>query len=1243
MEAKQITKRLTIRSNLHLGVIEQVLKEHLVNCEIWGDLDLSIEEYINIKNRIMDLFVHSPTALQIKDLFRKYPVTMVSDIINFVLFEFDNIDFWSSWANRFEATLASSNQTEIGKMVMRIFERYNFEIIEDGGYVYVTPILCQAGIPCSCFNKIFSILENTLNVPYFSTREFVGELRGYRSYLIDAPVERYFRLHTDRAIDLISGIREMMHSLGALSSFDDDSLPDFAGVETRIIKQYIEWRKENRYKKYGKRKSEQYFNPPKLIFDDCKGICLLLPRQVLRDDMIYKLKWQIAYDATKKANEFSQVYNTDGINYTIEKTVPVDIAGIYKIDVFNADDASKSLTRSWVINGINKDNPVLAFNESGLIMSQQFISRKGITVVFDSNKTIITDQQGIQELVSIDLPESWTNARAYKIYPAEKKACITINSNKEKLDIECKHNFDIDFVQYGTLFDEKFSSYEVPVFVRFPTIDIIGDIDEWPISTFDSWQISIIHRLSNTRHTVMLSEIGIRRKNDCYHLSLANYANELFYGLYGPYEIKIYDGKKRRDLSFYMSPTIDYSGIIEEIGDDIYKKKAGFYYKAAGTAEVEFEKSARVMPNLNRGAGWYLVTTESKGAFINGQIIFDFMGNKYRIPFRKTIRDMQWQFWNESHNYTENYGIKLFYNTQIKDEKWRLALYFTNKQHIDNPHKIVLESSSGEPLHSKELIMDRDGRCAININLFQDTIFAYKLPQKLMLYVTTGEHNLATVCLAIIRNFVALRNPKYSLQKERPILYWDEGYDLSGKKLKLVSLIDPDLQVFEYQLDKIQTFKGKYRDFQGIILDEVLPDGIYRIDAVENEEGFLFTDDTPSELNIYDAERVLYVNRKNILRAFIKKTDSSSLYEWLSAIILSLNNNELVNKISKKFRTQMEKQGFNFDLDKCINMLFVLILTTNDKSSLSNEIKELVISICEIISYWCVNNQDRFQILKRLIDINLSEQDINLIINTLQLYLFDSDISIRLDRRQMQKLWEVNENVAVLANIRRCSRNPSTDLLRIANYLNQDSFEQIVKFKPNIECTATEWLDCFEDVLTGKCINCDKVEFECSKRVWGDGFEWSGLFTQEKGDYKINPPTETHTDGYNIIGSNYLTLIYTLITGKNEELLSAEKAAMEDEFKVGNLISKYNYLFPFTHDVLKKRRGDGVGIDHKLFYLISAAAVLHALATAKKASSRDLKELLPFWKNVMSAFPKLVYRDLIVAELSLIFSAGRSR
>ncbi len=1238
------TKRIMVRTNWDMGVIEHTLREHIGNCEIWGDLDISFDEYMTIKSKISDKLSPNPTTLEIRLLLKNYPVTMVTDMINFILFEYDNNDFWSSWANRFNLCLAANNQVEIGIIIHEIFNNYKFEITEDGGYKYVTPILSQAGIPCACLNKLFDILDSTLNLLYFDEMELVNELRGYRSYLIDAPVERYFRLHTERAIDLIAGIRAMMHSLGRESFFENDSLPSFEGIEMRIVKQYSEWRSAKNNRKHKSRISEQYFNPPKIVYDNCKGICIFIPEQVLQQDMIYKLQWDIKYNDIVTTG-FSQVYSAEGRNYTNNEYIPVGVSDSYSIELYDADDNTKLLTSAWMVKGIDEGNPVLVFGENGALLSHKYISRKGTVFVFDSCKTKISDKYGIQELIEIDLTQSWSNAKAFKVYPAEKRAYIAFNTNNKELKLECRHNFDIELVQVGTLFKEKFCIGEIPVFTNTPVIEISRDVEGYKKSSFDNWQVLIIHRLSNKKYSFMLSEIEIYDYPECFRFSLPENKIDFFNDLYGFFEMKVFDGKMKYNIPFYIAPFVEYSEINENVGTELslFNQEAGFYFKYSNTFRIEFEKDVKIKPALEMGPSWNKAYFETGGAFVKGLIEYEYSGTKYKIPFKKTVRKLQWQFWNETKNEFENYGVKLFYSNEIKDKKWRLALQFTDEINESNYYKIVLQSKDGKSLQSEELVIDMDGKSIVTINLFQDTIVGNKLPQRLMLYISNADGDFLLTCLAVIRNYVELSNPRLTIKKEKPIIYWDKANDFAGKKLRLISLTHPDSEVIEFPLEDIRDFSGKEGTYyEGIIINQIIPDGVYRIDAIENEEGFFLEDYTGNTIYTFEKERILYVNAKQLLENLIKKEDTL-LYEWLSASIVALYKFEWIDIIANRIKNELEKRKLDFDIKKCTSLIFFLFLVTNDKSNLDDEIKSKVIDICEMVNLWCITDNDRIEILKQLINSDINNSDCQLIIGAFQLYLFKPNKCTMFDRHSMQRLWELNENIAVLVNIRKCVEDVGTDILRVATYINYEVFEKIIKFLPENSCQTSEWLDCFENALSGRC-SCDKFKFECTDRVWGNGFEWANLFANIKNKYKFEliTPDESHTKGYEIMGINYLTLIYRLITKKSDDSVHAENEALKDSFKIENLIQKYNPLFADINEVLRKREGAGTGA-HKLFYFIGAAAILNVLASNKKIEKRDLLELLPFWKNAMKAYPELVYRDLITAELNILFDNERGK
>lgn len=102
---------------------------------------------------------------------------------------------------------------------------------------------------------------------------------------------------------------------------------------------------------------------------------------------------------------------------------------------------------------------------------------------------------------------------------------------------------------------------------------------------------------------------------------------------------------------------------MEKLGeeDPVYEKKAGLYFKKEETVEVEFENNIKLCRKLNYGVGWNQASTELKRAYISGQIAFEFSGNNYKSHLKKRIRKLQWQFWNEKLNESEEFGKKLFY------------------------------------------------------------------------------------------------------------------------------------------------------------------------------------------------------------------------------------------------------------------------------------------------------------------------------------------------------------------------------------------------------------------------------------------------------------------------------------------------------------------------------------------------------------------------------------------------------
>jgi hypothetical protein len=1244
------TARITIRGNWDIGVIENHIKEYLCDCEIWGDLNISSDEYSNIKTKIAEALGSNPTGKNVKALVRRYPLLMVTDFVCFVLYEYDNNEFWNGWANRYKINMGINNQSEVGRMIREIIKKFNSEVIEDGGFVYVTPIICQAGIPLPCFDKLFDILDSTLNSSYFIAREIVSELMGYRNYLIDVPVERYFRLHTERAIELIVQMREMMHTVGDLS-LELTDVPELPYVQQRIVKRYAQWSTE--IKKIGRknRKGTQYYFSPKLVYDDTKGICLFIPEQTLRQNSIYELRWTIIGDSDIENAKifYSQVYNSNGRNYTREVNVPVDIAKTYTIQLRDNDDDSVLLTNPWVLNGLDSENDILTFNENGFLMPQiqRYISRKGTVVVLDSRTAKIIEIHSINK-IDIDLPKSRAGLQAFYAYTAEEDARLIIQTLSEIIYIERKHSFDIELVQIGTLFNEKYNSKETPVYTCFPTVEVSGDIENYNQTLFNNWQVLIIHRLSNTKHTMTLSELDFGIYNNRMLFSLNNYVQEFYLGMYGEYELRVYDGKTRKYFTFYLSPKIEHIAHIEDIKSDrsFRNSRAVFYVQKNDTATLEFENGSgiNVLPAYKKGLDWLEISITNRQACIRGNVIFEYRDNIRKFPFKKTIRKFEWSFWNEKENDLSETGkVKQFYMEDLIESTWRLALHFTDAEERYDVVKLVLETANSKKLQSKEIILDRFGNASVTINLFLDTIRENLLPQRLMLYVSKGYDDYLPICLAIFRSFVQLKNPKYSIVKDRPIVYWEQNCEneLFNKRLELISLNDFGTDPIEYSLtDNVRNFKGKGgKTFEGIFLDKPLNDGIYYIDTKEDMDFSLF-DNEEQAIPSYDNAHILYVNGKKVLeRIFADKNDN--LFDWLSAATIAIHRIEWITIVLNKLRVQIKQSKMLFNIKKCAPLLFSLLINSGEKSNLAYEVKIKIKEVCAIINDFMITNTDRLEILKYLLESNISDNNCKNIINELHLYLFCPNDSVMFNKLSVQRMWNINQEMAILMNVRNCVSNITIDIDRVLSRIGCESLEDIIKITPNVNCASNDWTNCIEQIFSGKC-KCDYVCFECSKKVWGDGNEYLKLFVSDKrGNWIRQIPDRSHTDGYEIFGKNYLTLIFEL-TPENQDFVIKEyiDSANQEIYKVEKLTLKYIPFFQNLHSVIRNRL-TGNAEKQKLFYQIGCSSALIALSSRKVIDSADLQELLPFWKNVMGAYPALVYRDLILAELHMLFGNGK--
>ena len=86
-------------------------------------------------------------------------------------------------------------------------------------------LIYQAGIPGVSYHKLFDILDSTLNLPFIQAHDILDEITGYRGFLVDVSVRRYFKGHAG-GTEVIQNLRDMMRELGDIAQESD--LPEVA-------------------------------------------------------------------------------------------------------------------------------------------------------------------------------------------------------------------------------------------------------------------------------------------------------------------------------------------------------------------------------------------------------------------------------------------------------------------------------------------------------------------------------------------------------------------------------------------------------------------------------------------------------------------------------------------------------------------------------------------------------------------------------------------------------------------------------------------------------------------------------------------------------------------------------------------------------------------------------------------------------------------------------------------------------
>lgn len=328
-----------------LRAFEQNLTKRLRHdgIEIWSDISCTQQEYSSLTKRINEALPEKFRLSEYYKLFAKYPVCCTTQIVFFVYYEYQD-EFWSPWATTLCIKYNINLNGEIGKRVLKQFDRFGFQYATDG-YTYRTPVQQQAGIPNDDLVGLFYALD----IIGLSPEMAYEELMATRMYLLHKPVQRFFTTYGNRAIALLSDIYDTMHG---------------ATGNQRLVEAHEKWKEVQ--KQTGQRRSSAESVPRPYLYyaDDGRGLCLLLPSVEHNDAFASKLTWQIKFDADKPVTYEAPIAVTSTRRYSRELGIPAK--SFKKASITLEDDIGKKLYPEAVpLEGFKVEAPFLVFDATG--------------------------------------------------------------------------------------------------------------------------------------------------------------------------------------------------------------------------------------------------------------------------------------------------------------------------------------------------------------------------------------------------------------------------------------------------------------------------------------------------------------------------------------------------------------------------------------------------------------------------------------------------------------------------------------------------------------------------------------------------------------------------------------------------------------------------------------------------------------------------------------------------------------
>ena len=933
-----------IQASQSLGNIEKSIIAELNGKELWGDITVTAEEYGNLKARIKTLLEMG--SVDIRYICDHYPCSMTTFMVFLVRYEF-NVNFWGLMSQELGIRITSPLESEIGQCARMTFDKYGFDYsdVKKERRVNLEPILYEAGRPPeSSLDDLFYVLTYDA-YSVFDPQLVIEDLVEMRSYHIRKPMLRFLkRFRDDRAMEFVLEVHD------AMLAVDQNRTG-----ESHYIGNYAEWKDKEKTKAgAATRKKQEFQAKPYLIFENGKrGLCLMLPRTIMKNEWVDDVEWVITAGNAEPVHKRMTVFGDEGKRYVESMVVPVSPASSYQVILYECEGIETDKIVDWSVDGIRNGEAVF-FNANGRMITPSYLPVPYGIMVCHSSSRIVG-----QKHVTVSQQSYPTNREGYSVLfiePNGRDASIEYLSNESAVVLRTRPQIDMSF-SGKTLFSLPVNG-EYRLFTELPELSIC--VDEGALT--NGYMLKIGHDMIDISKQFQDGTSVVRLKK----------YKQSAYSEYGTYSIRLYQYDhflKQVEFSYVPKIKTNYSPDLSWTEQHDRNACKEFRFERLQNWELEFQNcvvksdEAKYIVECPANKGSITCSlksiAEDEGFFCSFELPVN--------PFEINILDSQGMIKDEATDKVMRLGLSDLNNSQY----WLGFECFGIYREFQ--YTLKLRSSNG--IEQEEVFpVSKNGCGNFNLGAFYDTLNACPLPAQIELWCEDDGEK--TVTVLVISDTLELFNRPYYAKGGFVVLgLKDENKDLTIRRF--------GKERFEVKLPYEKSVLGNSKTARGYPCSEKLENGIYVVEGESKRFDFVFEDDFGVEIS--NGKNTMYVSSR------AKDAPINSFSDWLDQLIKDILaagiNKDIVGGKSWKLLDSLDKLERNdldrFDYERLASLAYFV-------ESKCVDAKRTSIRKCmNVVSGSVLNGKSRLELIRLLADLNCPQAVFDICLQEYNLLLFE--------------------------------------------------------------------------------------------------------------------------------------------------------------------------------------------------------------------------------------------------------------